>query len=291
MWTSNSRSERTADTDLSDPADVFFWAFVATLVLLVLPYGTLLVYPAQLVSTLLHESGHGLAILANGGAITGLEFGLDGTGRLRAAGEIGGLSALAGHATVLAAGFVSVWAARRANRSRYLLLAAGLFAIVGGYAALTSVTTLLVQAAGVVVGIAMVLAIYLRSGEHFVTKLKLVVAICGAWIAYRLVVDGNWALLGPLVGAGLGLMAFAVWGSDRVVQIGMLVVAAQFLLDPLIECRTMVLSGTAYPGQGHLDAATLAQIWGGSSVVWSAAFGGGALSASLGALIWLERDE
>src|SRR5262245_39083060 len=105
------------------------WAALLTLVLYFVPYVQLLAWPLLLLSTLIHELGHGLGALALGGHFDKLLLYADGSGVAYSYGSYGA----AGHALVAAAGLIGpplaaagLFAAGRRDRAARVAL--GLFA-------------------------------------------------------------------------------------------------------------------------------------------------------------------
>jgi hypothetical protein len=102
---------------------------VGTLLLYVVPYGRQIGYPLVLISTLVHELGHGITALLLGGTFQSFQMHADGSG-VALVGGYGGRIAralvaaggLCGPAIAAAVGFVL---ARRPGRSRWALGAAG----------------------------------------------------------------------------------------------------------------------------------------------------------------------
>ena len=101
---------------------------VATLLLYVVPYGYVLAYPLMLLSTLVHEMGHGLAALLVGGSFHQFQMWPDGSGvamwsaepsRLRLAVVAAG--GLLGPASAAAVGFAAGRTARGARRFLHVI--------------------------------------------------------------------------------------------------------------------------------------------------------------------------
>ena len=113
-----------------------FWAVVAlTVAVHLLPFGNVVGYPLLLLSTLVHELGHGMAAELLGGDLLSLRVFGDGSGVARSAASGGPLArafvaagGLVGPAIAAAVGFV---VARRTSWARLGLLALALFLLVG----------------------------------------------------------------------------------------------------------------------------------------------------------------
>ncbi len=115
--------------------DVFLLVSIAVTVLLyVIPYGRTIGYPLVLVSTLVHELGHGIASLLVGGSFDSFEMFSNASGVARVSG-IGGRFAsatvsaggLCGPAVAAAVGF---FMARGPERSRWMLAVLGVLLLV-----------------------------------------------------------------------------------------------------------------------------------------------------------------
>ena len=81
-WLSSERARRRTKQAL-------FGSIVLTLILYFVPFGRVLGYPLMLLSTLVHEPGHGLAALLVGGQFESLRIFADGSGVARS-GAVGG---------------------------------------------------------------------------------------------------------------------------------------------------------------------------------------------------------
>ena len=101
---------------------------VATLLLYVVPYGYVIAYPLMLLSTLVHEMGHGIAALLVGGSFHQFQMWVDGSGvamwsaepsRLRLA--IVAAGGLLGPAAAAAVGFAAGRTARGARRFLHVI--------------------------------------------------------------------------------------------------------------------------------------------------------------------------
>ncbi|MCG8417387.1 MAG: M50 family metallopeptidase [Proteobacteria bacterium] len=115
---------------------------VATILLYTIPQLHIVAYPLLLVSTLVHELGHGVAALLAGGEFARFEMFSDGSG----VAYVGGLSRL-GHAFSSAGGLVgpAVGAAlcfafaRRTSTARYCLAAIGILLLIAELAVVRNV--------------------------------------------------------------------------------------------------------------------------------------------------------
>ncbi len=101
---------------------ILFGSIAATLLLHVIPLGGFVIYPLMLLSTLVHELGHGLVALAVGADFQEFRMWADGSGVAKWSGNVGGTGraliaagGLVGPAIVAAAGFL---AARRRGLAR-----------------------------------------------------------------------------------------------------------------------------------------------------------------------------
>lgn len=103
-----------------------------TLALYLIPYGRYAAYPLLLISTLVHELGHGLAALLVGGSFHRLEIWPDGSGAAHWSGRVGAVrqamvaaGGLVGPAIAAAVGF-AVGRSAKGARVLWYALAAGL---------------------------------------------------------------------------------------------------------------------------------------------------------------------
>jgi hypothetical protein len=108
---------------------IVFWAVVVTAVLYVIPYGHYVGYPLLLLSTYVHEMGHGLATEMVGGTFDSFYMHTDGSGLTRSFGTFGRL----GSALISAGGLVGpaimgalfFFLSARPRLARWTLLAFG----------------------------------------------------------------------------------------------------------------------------------------------------------------------
>ncbi len=115
---------------------VLLASLTITALLYVVPGGELVGYPLLLLSTFVHEMGHGLAAIAVGGRFIDLQIFADGSGVAVSATDGGALSravvaagGLVGPAIAAAVGFTL---GRRARVSRVTLLVGGLLTLLAG---------------------------------------------------------------------------------------------------------------------------------------------------------------
>lgn len=125
-WMTNATARRRTKAAL-------VWSIVLTVALYLVPFGQLIGYPLMLLSTLVHEVGHGLAAIVVGGSFDRFVMFADGSGLASPSGvEPGwrwGLVAAGGLVgPALAAAFAFV-AARRAGWARAFLLAMSVVAL------------------------------------------------------------------------------------------------------------------------------------------------------------------
>lgn len=117
-------------------ADVFLLVSIGvTIVLWAVPYGRVVGYPLMLVSTLVHELGHGIAGILVGGSFQSFEMWSNGSGVAHVVGYDGRLAraivsagGLVGPACAAAVGFVM---ARGEKRARVMLLSLGVLLLLG----------------------------------------------------------------------------------------------------------------------------------------------------------------
>jgi hypothetical protein len=129
------RSKRTVESQLNTwlaserarrrTKQALFGSILLTLVLYFIPFGRFLSYPLILLSTLVHELGHGLAALVVGGDFKSLRIFADASGVAQSGGVGGGVSralvsagGLVGPAILAGMAFI---AARRATLARWFL--------------------------------------------------------------------------------------------------------------------------------------------------------------------------
>jgi hypothetical protein len=110
------------------------WSIALTLALYFVPFGQLLGYPLVLLSTLVHEVGHGLAAIAVGGRFERFVMFADASGMATATGVVPGwpqaLVAAGGLLGPALAAALAFMAARRAAWSRAFLVGAALVGVV-----------------------------------------------------------------------------------------------------------------------------------------------------------------
>lgn len=121
--------------DLDSRARTLFWISCAvTLALFYIPYGDIIGYPLLLLSTMVHELGHGFAAVLIGANFHEFHMYGDGSGIAWWSGDVGKL----GRAFVSAGGlcgpavgaFLGLVCARRGQNARYFLGALGVFLII-----------------------------------------------------------------------------------------------------------------------------------------------------------------
>ena len=122
-WLASERARRRTKQAL-------FGSIVLTLVLYLVPFGQFLGYPLTLLSTLVHELGHGLAAIFVGGDFQSLRIFADASGVAQSSGVGGGASralvsagGLVGPAVLAGVGFIM---ARRAGLARAFMAFLGL---------------------------------------------------------------------------------------------------------------------------------------------------------------------
>jgi hypothetical protein len=122
-------SQRDEDTVASRARLTLFLSVAITLALYVVPYGHTVAYPLLLISTLVHELGHGVAAVIVGGEFERFVMWSDGSGTAVSSGVFNGLERafIAGGGLVgpaLGAVFCLVFA-RRPSTARYCMAAIG----------------------------------------------------------------------------------------------------------------------------------------------------------------------
>jgi hypothetical protein len=101
------------------------WASLATLALYLVPFLSPLSYPFMLLSTLVHEMGHGFSAMLLGGHFESFKMWSDGSGVASISGSFGAFSkALVSAAGLLGPALVSAvffWGTSKESRARFLL--------------------------------------------------------------------------------------------------------------------------------------------------------------------------
>ncbi|ACY19083.1 M50 family metallopeptidase [Haliangium ochraceum] len=184
-------SEGTREAVVSRARLTLFLSVIITAALYVVPYGHTVAYPLLLISTLVHELGHGLAAMLVGGNFERFVMFADGSGQALSSGAFNGLE----HAFIAAGGLIgpAVGAAfclifaRRTSTARYCMGTIGVLmliaevavvrnpfglAFVGIFAALCLLFAFkagpqLVQLALVFLGVQLALSVYSRSDYLF----------------------------------------------------------------------------------------------------------------------------
>lgn len=125
---------RSSDAELTSRArNALLWSGAITLALYLIPYGNYVAYPLLLLSTLVHELGHGIAAVISGGEFVRFVMHADGSGVAMTRSDPGGMTrafimagGLCGPAVGAAFCFLM---ARRASWARYTLGAFGFLLI------------------------------------------------------------------------------------------------------------------------------------------------------------------
>lgn len=106
------------------------WASLLTMVLYLVPFLRPLAYPFMLLSTLVHEMGHGLMAIVLGGHFDSFKLWSDGSGVASISGNFGRVStALVAFAGLLGPALVAAiffWGVTSREKSRFLLLSFGI---------------------------------------------------------------------------------------------------------------------------------------------------------------------
>lgn len=186
-------SRQAEDTVASRARLTLFLSVAITIALYVIPYGHTVAYPLLLISTLVHELGHGLAAMLVGGNFERFVMWSDGSGTAFSSGSFNGLE----RAFIAAGGLVGpalgavfcLVSARRPSTARYCMGAIGfllllaevmvvrnLFGLVFvGVLALVCLSLAfraghLVQLALVFLGVQLALSVYSRSDYLFMAE-------------------------------------------------------------------------------------------------------------------------
>ena len=264
-------------------------ATLAVAACMMVPYGTWLIYPFDLVGTFIHEAGHALAAVLTGGRVEQFVIRLDTSGYVSYRGGAPLLATSAGYLSSVGVGAALLVAGASEARVRTALwsTAGGLLTVTAffsGYGA-----SLLAFGAFVsgllMVSFARTSASQAQASLHSTTdssprrsarsglrRLTLgagLVLMVGA-IAYMFITDG---LLAWAVG---GLMALVLWGVAQYApprwQHGTVIfLGVQLVLDGLNSIQT--LWNLTRSGHAHNDAATMAELTGLPAAFWAVVWG------------------
>jgi len=264
-------------------------ATLTVVVCMVVPYGTWLIYPFQLVGTFVHEAGHALAAVGTGGTVERFVIQLDTSGYVSYRGGARLLATPAGYLSSVGVGAALLGAGVSAKRVRVslLIMAAGLVLVAvlfSGYGA--SLLAFGVFAAGVLV------LSYARTSDTAPTSALRSVAVSSprkstrswprrlAFLAGLVLVGGALAYMfitnGLLAWTVGGLMALVLWGvasyaPPRWQQGTVIFLGVQLALDGLNSIQT--LWTLTRSGHEHNDAATMSSLTGLPAGFWAIAWG------------------
>lgn len=252
----------------------FRWLIIATLLTVVLsliPYADILVYPIRLFVTLIHESGHALATVLTFGDVKGLTVSPDESGLTWSQGGFRPLISSAGYLGSMLFGAGLLLLAQRESYARNLLYACG--ALVFG------VTFFFVNgSASWLIFLILALAVTLwiaasRPGFGKIARFGL----GGASLALVLMLIAFWTVTGTLFSWAVGLFlgtAFLVLGHIcRPAMAHFLVnfLAVQCCLNALVDLKVLFLLSTTT--LQHSDAVNMQQMTGIPAVFWAIVWG------------------
>ncbi|MES3629018.1 MAG: M50 family metallopeptidase [Longimonas sp.] len=248
-------------------------------VCMVVPYGMWMIYPFQLVGTLVHEAGHALAAVGTGGTVDRFVVRLDTSGYV---GYRGGAPLIATSAGYLAsvgvgAALLMAGAVQKRSRATLLIMAAGLLIVTvvfSGYGAS------LVAFGAFVAGLVLIDRAHAWSRTHngapksdsLLTRLLYGggLLLVGGALVYMFATRGlvSW-MVGGL--AALALLLVATYASPRWQQGAVIFLGVQLALDGLNSIQT--LWNLTRSGHSHNDAATMAELTGLPPEFWALTWG------------------
>lgn len=210
-------------------------ATVLTVVLWFLPYAEYLVYPVRLLVTFIHEAGHALVAVLTGGSVQSLTIAADGSGVVYSApsGFFGAImTSSAGYLGTTAFGVLMLFLIRRNVAPHRVLLGLGIF----------------VAAMTVLFGIVSPIFNFLSLNVPFSSVAFTVVA-------------------GAVLSAGL--IATAIFASERVSRFVTAFLAIQCLMNALSDLKVLLMANTPLIGSDiQTDAGNMAMATGVPGIFW-----------------------
>lgn len=258
-------------------------ATVATLILMTLPFASVVTFPIRMFVTFIHEGSHALAALLSGFYVIRMTIHWDGSGLTLTSGQ-NVFVASAGYLGTMLFGVFLLYQAQRRDRTSLLLVGSGILVLlltilfVNGQASWLMVLPLALAAMLMLGGLRMNLPLPARwgmlgAGGLLVLLLAVVCIATGtlySWVAG--------------LSIGIGLIALGVFTKPNWGQFIVNFLAVQCCLDALSDLKTLFFLSTLTGVQS--DAANMARMTGIPAFAWASLWLASGILL-LGVTLWL----
>jgi len=276
------------DSSPSHTLTLVLAATVVTVLLMFVPYASILTYPLRLFATFIHETGHILGALLTFGDVKNMVVHLDTSGLTWTSGGSRFIIGSSGYLGTALFGALMVVMARSAKTAKWALGATGavILAVTALYAGEASTIPVWIGLAVAGAAGAGMVMLWDKWSARLGLGAVAGVALLGV-TGWLLATNGLLTWLLGLV-CGLALLAGGYFAKDGFARGLTAFLGVQVGLNAIQDIQTLI--GLSVNSSTHTDAQNMARDFGLPAIVWSIGWMGIAIVLLAGALIFVYRD-